>query len=337
MNTPKTYNEQIELLIIDYLAGEISRGNMDILNQWIGESDENRNHFDLLRNIWTNASSGSSSEFDADEAYQRFKIRIDEYKKQNKVGRRFVINPFLRGVAATVALFLIGSLAYYFVVSGNKSAKSFAITVPYGSKTKVTLPDQSVVWVNAGSTLSYSDDFGHKTRRVELDGEAYFEVTKNKKIPFIVQGKDLSVRVHGTKFDVKSYREDPTVDVTLLEGSVSLTKAQDISDKSLLMKPGERATFSKSGKRITIADVDATNSNAWTRGALIFEEEKFGQIIKRLEREYNVEINVQNRGLLEREFYGDFRRAQSIIEILDIMTENNKFHYTMKENKITVF
>lgn len=337
MNNAQTYNDQIELLIIDYLGGSISQEDQVILTGWINESDENKHHFELLRNIWNRASSVTDAEFDEEAAYRRFKARIEEYKKQSNAGRRFTIPPFLRGVAATVALFLIGGLAYYFVTSTNTSDRNYSITVPYGSKTKLTLPDHTVVWLNSGSTLSYLSDFGRKVRKVVLSGEAYFEVAKDKKKPFVVQGNDLAVQVLGTKFDVKSYQEDSIIDVTLLEGSVSLTNRDKKSDKPVLIKPGERASFHKFRKEMVVSSVEAPNSNAWTRGSLVFEEEKFGQIIRRLEREYNVEINVRDKSLLERRFYGDFRRAQSIVEIFDIMTESNKFHYRIMENKIEVY
>ncbi len=338
MDTHNTHIEdQIELLIIDYLGGMISPRDLEILEQWIDESEENRHHFEQLKRIWNTASLAEDKEFDSELAYNRFRIRVKEYQKQNQKKRRLTINPFLQGVAASVILFITGGLALYFIHAYRSESQQYSITVPYGSKSKITLPDNSIVWLNAGSTLSYLSNFGRKARKVVLNGEAYFEVSKNKEKPFVVQGNDLAVRVLGTKFDVKSYQEDSIVDVTLLEGSVSLTGRQKESEKPVLIKPGERASYHKYSQRMVVANVEATNSNAWTRGSLVFEEEKFGQIIKRLEREYNVMIEVKNKELLERRFYGDFRRAQSITEIFDIMTESNKFHYRMMENKIEVY
>jgi transmembrane sensor len=335
MNNNPSHTEEIDLLIIKHLSKECDKEETSVLRTWIMQSEENRRYFTQLQEIWSSISSQESG-FDSEVAYQHFKSRIAALQPKSQSHKGWVSKPILRWAAAVILAFVLGVFSYFLINSYSISNKYYTISVPYGAKSKIELPDKSVVWLNAGSTLKYAQNFAQKRRNVTLSGEAYFEVTKNPDMPFTVQGKEVSVKVLGTKFNVKSYPEDEVVDVTLLQGAVRLNN-NSAPDKTIMLKPNERATFNKRSNQLSVSKVEAINSKEWTHGKLIFEEELFGQIVCRLEREYNVRINIKNKELNTLRFYGDFRNAQSITEIFDIMTANSKFHYSIKESVINVF
>lgn len=256
-------------------------------------------------------------------------------KRQPLIAKRFFI-VFSR-VAAVLLIPLLVSLFLLFR-HGQQDQTLFTdnvVKVSRGVVSYLHLPDGTQVWLNSGSRLTYNNSFDKENRHVKLDGEAYFEVTKNPRKPFIVQGKEMAVKVLGTKFNVKSYTEDATVVVTLLEGSVHLSDANNQSSTSLLLKPNERATFIKENSKLSVNKVNAKNACEWIHGNLIFDDEELGQIVKCLEREYNITIKVRDKEINQLRFYGKFRNTQPIEEILNIMTANQKFRYSQKEDVIT--
>ena len=204
---------------------------------------------------------------------------------------------------------------------------------PLGSRTKLYLPDGTLVWLNAGSKMSYFQDFGLVSRDVVLVGEAYFEVTKNKKIPFNVKSKELNVQVLGTKFNFCNYTEDKEVIVTLLEGKVSFENQIKKSPIRYLY-PSEKVVLDKKSGSAVISSIKSVSTSEWTNGYLFFDEELLLDITKQLERNYNVKIDIVNDSMKSYRFYGVFiQREQTIQEILDILASTGKIHYTIKNKR----
>ena len=330
-------NERIEDLIVNYLSHQLSPNEKEELHAWLSQSDENRRYFIEMQDLWNTLATQDKDAFDSEAAYRRFKARISFQQQPDGKKRRHFPAP-VYWAAAVVLAFVLGGLS--FLVINNEiiqhNTKQYAIYVPYGAKTRVVLPDNSVVWLNAGSTLRYGQNFGQKSRQVALVGEGYFEIAHNPAMPFTVNANQASVKVLGTKFDVKAYPEDKQLDVTLLRGSIQLTTIYQ-PNKSLKLIPNQLAIVDKTQQNVTVEKVDACEAAAWTKGKIVFDEELFGQIVRRLERDYNVTIDVKDPKINNLRFYGDFRNAQSIQEILNIMTSNNEFHYTMNQNHISVY
>jgi ferric-dicitrate binding protein FerR (iron transport regulator) len=331
-------NERIDDLIVNYLSHQLSLNEREELHTWLSQSDENRRYFIEMQDLWNTLATQDKDAFNSEAAYRRFKARISfQYQSEGKKRHKHVPSP-VYWAAAVIAAFIFGGLS--FLVVNNEiiqhNTKQYAIYVPYGAKTRVVLPDNSVVWLNAGSTLRYGQNFGQKSRQVALVGEGYFEIAHNPAMPFTVNANQASVKVLGTKFDVKAYPEDKRLDVTLLRGSIQLTTIYQ-PNKILKLNPNQLAVIDKTHQNVTVEQVDACEAAAWTKGKIVFDEELFGQIVRRLERDYNVTIDVKDPRLNNLRFYGDFRNAQSIQEILNIMTSNHEFHYTMNENHISVY
>lgn len=331
----------IDELIIDYITGRLTPDKFNYLNSWIAESKDNLLYFRKLQEIWYAAAPEDDNVFDKELAYSRFLYRVKEASQSTTVipqnRNRFLFSKKIIQIAASVVIIIaLGVLSFLlFHSSTNPKDEFYSITVPYGSKSKVTLSDSTRVWLNSGTTIEYSYIVKDKIRKLVINGEAYFEVAKMEGVPFVVETNKLEVSVLGTKFNVTAYHEDDQINITLLEGSIALRMGND-RDKEVLLVPNKSAIFDKSSGQLEIKDVDGALSTQWSEGIIIFDNEKLIQIAHRLEREFNVKIDLTNEMLGESRFYGVFNKNQSIKEIFDIITLNNKLHYQMNGDTIKV-
>ncbi len=210
------------------------------------------------------------------------------------------------------------------------------LVVPYGKKFRVVLSDGTLVFLNSGTKLKYPKTFSSKgIRKVFLDGEAYFTVTKNKINPFVVGTKEMNVQVLGTKFNVSSYQNENNTSATLVEGSVAVYEAEKKynKNKSTVIIPGERASFES--KVFTIQKVNIKKHIAWTEDKLYFVNDRFENIIKEMSRHYNVEI-VNNYTALNMVRYTGTFKTETVVEILDVFKKNTAFKYHMEGRKIII-
>ncbi len=327
----------IDDLIVKYLNHQSNQNEIAELRSWISESEENQRYFVETQYLWNHA--GVKNKPDVNTAFQHFKASLQKEQPAKSRSLHLHLYPAFRYAAILVITFVLGGLSYYFInnyQSAKNSSKQYSIYVPYGAKTRIELPDKSIVWLNAGSTLNYKQSFGKKARNVQLKGEGYFEIKHDASKPFIVHTNQVAIKDLGTKFDVKDYSEDKELDVTLLKGSIQLTTVYK-PGQPLLLKPNQSAIINKAQKNVVVKPVVANDAAAWTQGKIIFNNVIFGNIVRRLERDYDVKIIVKDPKLNKLRFIGDFQNAQSIGEILDIMTANNDFHYKRNNNVITVY
>lgn len=231
---------------------------------------------------------------------------------------------------------LIDDTLVYNSTKNNSTPSLHKVTVPNSKIFTIVLPDKSKVMLNSGSTLKYLNNFSNaKRRNVLLEGEAYFEVTKNKKLPFIVHTKDLNVKVLGTKFNVSSYQNDKNSSVFLEEGSVSINKSSEgiNPEKSIILKPKQRLIIQK--KQLIINEVSTKKYVAWKKRELYFKNDRFEDIVKKMERYYDMTINLKSTDLNENRYTGTFT-TETIDEILLVFKELSNFNYTKKNNTITI-
>ncbi|MBA0884825.1 FecR family protein [Flavobacterium undicola] len=208
------------------------------------------------------------------------------------------------------------------------------IKIPYGKTFVITLSDGTVVNMNAGSSLKYPVQFikGHN-REVVLEGEAFFDVTKDRKHPFIVKTRGVDVRVLGTKFNVSSYKEDVDINTVLVEGSVSMSNAATPNEKAMLV-PGEKGTWNNQKRAIAVEKVDTRFYTEWMNGELVFRKTAFKDIIIKLERSYNVTIENNRKELLDKKFNASFNKnIESIEVVLETMSKIQGFTFK-KEGKL---
>ena len=330
-------NKHIDELIANYLTEGLDKNALDELKTWIAASVENQQYFIRQREIWFSAvSREAASVYDKDKAFENFRNRVESQKEIQSTSRRgFSLSALWRYAAVVAIIIAVGCISYW---QGEVNVKDtfadISVEAPLGSKTKLYLPDGTLVWLNAGSRMTYSQGFGVDNRKVELEGEGYFEVKRNEKIPFFVKTKDLQLQVLGTKFNFRDYPEDHEVVVSLLEGKVGLNNLLR-EEKEAVLSPDERAVLNKANGLLTVESVTASNASQWTDGYLFFDEELLPDIAKELERSYNVKIHIANDSLKTFRFYGNFvRREQNIQEVLEALASTEKMQYKIEERNI---
>ncbi len=203
------------------------------------------------------------------------------------------------------------------------------ISTPKGGQYQIALPDGTMVWLNAASSLKFPSSFTGNDRLVSLTGEAYFEVAKDKKKPFKVQTEQQEVEVLGTHFNINAYDDEGVVKTTLIEGSV---KVKLPSNKSALLKPGEQSLVSND---IKVNQVDANSAIDWKQGLFWFNDESIYSIMRQFSRWYNIE--VEYRGDVRNvRFGGQVSRMKNLAQVLRIMELTKSIQFRVEGNKIIV-
>lgn len=207
------------------------------------------------------------------------------------------------------------------------------ISTPKGGRFQVDLPDGTKVWLNAASSIKFPISFAHlSSRKVELTGEAYFEVAKNKSIPFFVNTNQQEIKVLGTHFNVNSYSNEPEAKTTLLEGSVQVNLLSG-NKKPYMLKPGEQATLNNG--QLSVNVVDVATEVAWKDGQFNFEEKDIYSIMRQIERWYDIEVIY--KGNLDKEtFGGKISINRPLKKILNLLESTGKVHFKIEGRRITV-
>lgn len=336
---PTNTHTDIDELISTYLSEGLGPEELTDLENWLKASPDNQQHFQRMRETWF-SSIGANEEkrYNKEAAFNRFIAKTGKIQEKQHTARRHSLHKYFYGAAAVTLLCIISFASYW---SGSEQVKKqfaeMVIEAPLGSKTKLHLPDGTLVWLNAGSTISYSQGFGVEERKLALSGEGYFEVTHNKQLPFEITTKELQLRVLGTKFNFRNYPDDEEVTVSLLEGKVSLTNHLKNNDLCFL-EPDQKAILNKKDGKLKVSSAEAQYAAEWTNGFLFFDEELLPDIIKELERSYNVKIYIKDESLKTFRFYGNFiRKEQTIQEILDMLASTGKLEYEVNGKEVQLF
>ncbi len=210
------------------------------------------------------------------------------------------------------------------------------LTVPYGKHFKLTLSDGTRVHLNSGTSLKYPVQFirGEK-RSVYLNGEAFFSVTENKNDAFTVASEALNVEVMGTEFNVTAYPEDSVSNVVLVEGSVGVYNEDTSVEEATVIKPGTKAALDKNSKTISTEEVNTFVYTSWRSGGLFFRNMPFKNIVKKMERHYNMKIVIANKALENEIFSANFD-DEPITKILSYFKDSYNINYVIKNNTITI-
>jgi ferric-dicitrate binding protein FerR (iron transport regulator) len=262
---------------------------------------------------------------------ERMKIRFISQLKTR-------IRTFRFRVAAAVIIpfiFLAGAFTFVANRTGVFSSEEMAeVTVPYGEQVQVVLQDGTIVQLNSGSRLQYPKSFGLFSRNVKLIGEGYFSVAKEIGRPFIVNLNEIKVKVTGTHFNVKAYSEDEKIRVALEEGSVNIADKRNIIYS---LKVGQSAEYDKESGICTISKVpDMTLYTAWRTKSLNFYRTPLRDIIKTLERQYEVQFNVNDSAILDCRFSISTSKI-NLDEVLNDLEKVSKVKFKLNnENKYTI-
>lgn len=235
-----------------------------------------------------------------------------------------------RHLAAVLLLMLATGLSIYFYTVQKMTMPDMVVAVEKGQKAKVTLPDGSKVWVNSDSRLTYGSRFTTKERVLQLEGEAYFEVTPDNSRPFIVQTNRLSVQALGTSFDVKNYAEEDHISTVLMTGRVKVESGKEC----IFLEPNEKVTFNKATGRMRKSTLaEAAGYADWKFNKLSFHAETFENIAYMLERYYNTRIVFGSESLKKYRFTGSIGNT-SLESILQILSLTSPLSYEVKDSVI---
>jgi ferric-dicitrate binding protein FerR (iron transport regulator) len=325
----------IETLFAGYFSGNLCAEERHELKAWIDAAPENRKYFLSMQEIWfsTIGASGNGHRFDKGKAYQRFLARIGKDSDTRRHSARWRI--LWQSAAAAVVL---GIVAYTSFRQGSEHVKDqfadITIEAPPGSRIKTYLPDGTLVWLNTGSKIVYSQGFGFNERKVNLSGEGYFEVAKDEKLPFSIQTEELNVIVVGTIFNFRNYPDDLEATVSLLKGKV-LVDNQVKKGESSILSPGQKIFLDKKSGEMRLIRVNAQNTVEWKNGYLFFDDELLPDIVRELERSYDVKIILTHPKLEKLRFYSCFIRGElSIEEVVDILASTGNLQYSKNGKEI---
>lgn len=209
------------------------------------------------------------------------------------------------------------------------------LTVPRGGEFSLQLSDGTKVWLNSESVLHYPVQFSDKERRVELTGEAFFEVTRNEKSPFFVESGQQTVEVFGTEFNISCYKENQFVYTTLVKGSVEVFCSNKPGIRQILA-PNEQSRLGKSDEIISKRAVDPYQYIAWKEGRFVFRDQNLEEIMSNLAKWYDVEVVFANEGLKEIKFTGNLKRYEDFEEVLKKIEKTNEVEFRIEGKIITI-
>ncbi len=209
-----------------------------------------------------------------------------------------------------------------------QSARQITVVAPVGTRTVVDLPDGSKAWLNSGSELSYPASFSEQERRVKIAGEAFFTVQKND-VPFIVQSPGPEIRVYGTSFNINSYADEELMTVALVEGKISLM----IGDQERFMTPGQVSYFHRSRKSVIVKNENIDRFICWREGKFIFRDTPLSEILRRLQRQYHVEIDLATPELGSYRYNATFQN-ENLEQILELLKLSAPIRYRYEKGDL---
>lgn len=251
---------------------------------------------DLLDQKWEKSSVAPSLEIDSKKIQTNIARMTNPSRKDSGVVKTLL--PWLAGAAAAVIITLLISAGFFFDIrlKNNDFAYLREVTAPQGKIKRLELPDGTLVWLNPGSSVTFSETMTKdEIRDVRLWGQAYFKVAKNPGKPFILQLGDIGLRVTGTSFNASNYKDDTIIEVVLEEGQVKLFEGMhENATQFIPLNPGQMGTYNKGRKGFNITSVDINQYTSWMDGVLIFRDELMSNVFRKLERWYDVKIVVDD-------------------------------------------
>jgi transmembrane sensor len=360
--------ETFWILLSKKLAKEATDAELKQLEQLIAEHPEWHAVIENLEDLWKQQPAEDKS--GDEDAY------LLHLQRMNEMGITFEAMPSLsvpmpapkrkivRWYWAAAILLVATGVAFFSGILGRKSepdqiaAEVNEISTRKGSKSEIRLPDGSVVWLNAGSKLTYTKDYGQQLREVTLAGEGYFDVVKMKDKPFIIHTSTINIKVLGTVFNVKAYPDDKQTETSLIRGSVEVTIRNRPNDKIILSPNEKLLVYNEPGKtsdspspaqdiaekapmvairELTYQDNDSIAVEAsWIANKLSFKNESFSEVAKKMERWYDVTIEFGNKSKEKLLMYGTFT-TESLEQALEALVFSFNFRYRIEGKKVTIY
>jgi len=364
-------NEYIDIddLIIRYLSGNTTADEDCTLMDWIGESDDHKSTFNAIRNIWL-ATSQTVDVVSALNIYPNntntFQ-NITEDDEVNETSKPSIFINILKVAAVILITLSIGALGNQYLLNRNLltlNDHNMNVQTTLGSRAVTTLPDGSKVWLNAGSRIDYTMEFGKISRIVKLTGEAFFDVKTDSTKPFIVRAGKLAIKAYGTAFDVKAYPEENAITTTLVRGKVVIA-GKDNADKDFVvrMKPNDKIAFFNDKLQnvnelnklhltnnkvqhsapvilneinaIKEAEIKTELYTSWKDDRWVIEKRDIAGLVNDFERRYNIKIDLASDDIKRYHFTGTLQN-ETIEQVLVILRHTIPLKYKIDKGLITI-
>jgi ferric-dicitrate binding protein FerR (iron transport regulator) len=331
MNTEKDNNKIVE----KYLTGESSPEELNDAIKIFESPYKNLNLRKIIYEWWNSEKvvENQSEIEDLTDVLDKIhhKIIVTQNQQQNNFRKRFI------RYSKIAAVLLIGLIGGFFLQQLKVDNPVYYTSIaPKGSVSQVILPDSSMVYLNSGSKITYTISGKVGNRVVFLDGEAWFDVSKNHKKPFLVFTPSYKIKVLGTKFNVKAYKDEPKVVTTLEEGSVQISTVKNSTlTKTINLEPGEQFIFDKEQNISNTSFVNPKLYSSWKDNKLIFINMSLKELIVLLERKFGVDIVVSDNIVLDYHYDGTIKN-ETILEILELLQETLPINYKIQGQQVII-
>ena len=325
-------NELNDDIIKKYLQGDCSEEDFIRINTWIKESKDNARRLFLMEETY---QAGKRNPFiekrQTEQAEARLFRRLEIEKTAQQKTKR-IRN--LMKYAAMIAVILLGGSGVGYWIYQLDPSQDMLIARADNAVQMVTLPDGTKVWLNQSTTLTYPRQFSSKERNVHLEGEAYFEVTKNRQKPFIVESQSMRVRVLGTIFNFKSSKDCRITEASLIEGEIEVKGQKD--EGMVILLPGQKAELNKTTGRLMVKQVNVRMDAAWHDGLTPFEQADIFEIAQTLERFYDVKIILSPDIKADKTYSGVLKKKDTIDAVLKSLTNSIPINYKIVGDNIFI-
>lgn len=350
--------DSIRNLIKKHFEGQLEESERAELSSWIENAENQPDLKKALEELWVvyspeetmpvNMSERMISRFFKEEGVRNKEGTI--YRQMNHRARRW------QWIAASVALLAIAS--YFFLApSASTDNRLHTVSTQKGSKSRMQLPDGTTVWLNAGSKIEYDESFGKTTRYVKLEGEAYFDVTHDKKRPFLIHTAALDIKVLGTVFNVRAYPDEKTTEASLVKGSIEVSFPGSVTDK-IVLSPSEKISVENSApvpvkkaatkdstapipSLVVVSKISYQQSDnsiietSWVDNKLVFRNRPFEEIIAEMSRWYGVNFEMNNKTMTGKRFTATFQN-ETVHEALLHLSSSLQFSYSIDSVSNTI-
>jgi len=311
-------------LIDKFLSGKrLTESEFVFLDSLFNNTQNQQEIFSWMERKWQQSSPEAVTlQFEQ----LREKIRVSSSK--TRMRRLFM------GLSKAAAVLFIPLLAaaLYFYSHQVQSSEMLTLFTHNGEQTSVMLPDSSIVWLNVDTKLSYPIDYGVKSRKLKLEGEAYFEVKKNKELPFEVTSGNITTKALGTHFIVSAYPGSSEIKSSLINGSVEVKYGEGHE----ILKPGQQLVYKKDKSGIEIQLFNKDDALAWKNGELLFRLTPFDKVITQLEKWFDIKIEYNPASFRSETLTVEFEKYESLENILKVMSRANGFKYTIEGKDVKI-
>lgn len=355
-------------LVIKHFSGELSEVEKKKLFEWVYSSTANEKHFYNLKDVWETAQYEKiTKNAHTNEEWDKFLVKAIKEESDN-YKRKLVSIQIMKKVLQIAAIIIITFGVGFFANKLIPPKQDYTtINVPYGAKSQIELADGSQIWINSGSKLTYPDNLNQKEVNLYLEGEAFFDIVKNKKRALNVNTSTISIKVQGTAFNVRSYEDDDDVETTLVRGSISVTGSVGTKSivKPIVLKPNQQATLIKGSQDFQVKEmgkdqdtiispkkvaektipekpslsikdkVDVNEFISWKNNQLVFKSQRFDELLMTMERWYDVDIVLEDKELSSSIYTGAFDK-ETIEQAMNALSLSLPFKYEIDKNRIVI-